>query len=166
MRKITSESIDAFMSGVEFRKANMTVEVRDWQLARTTNNPDTNWVILSLHGNPIARYPVGNPRATLVCDGNHQSVTTKERLNGIPGVSVKQRGGQWYLNGEEWDGSWTPAVPGFDIKQEGTVDRPKYVVHYPRGSQTPPVQFESVAAAKTFVHVESGQPYIERGVGV
>lgn len=161
MRKITSESIYAFMSGVEFRKANMIVEVRAWQAPSASL-----WVILSLHGNPIARYPVGNPRGMLVCDGNHQSVTTKDRLNGIPGVSVNQRKGQWYLNGEEWDGSWTPATPGFDIKQEGTVDRPVYVVHYPRGSNTPWVEFKSLVAAETFVHVESGQPYRDRMVGV
>ena len=31
--------------------------------------------------------------------------TTKERLNGIPGIQVVQRKGVWYLNGIEWDGS-------------------------------------------------------------
>lgn len=30
--------------------------------------------------------------------------TTKERLNGLPGVSISQKRGSWYLNGEEWDG--------------------------------------------------------------
>jgi len=160
VRKITHESIGAFMAGVEFRKANMTVEVRAWQA------PSADlWVILSLHGNPIARYPVGNTRDMLVCDGNHQSVTTKDRLNGIPGVDVYQHKYQWHLNGAVWNGSWAPATPGFDIKQEGTVDCPKYVVHYPRGSKSQPVGFEDYVAATTFVHVESGHPYRDRVVG-
>ena len=63
-------------------------------------------VILLLHGNPIAHYLVAD-RVLYVCDGNHQTVTTKERLNGLPGVSVHQKAGQWYLNGEKWDGYWT-----------------------------------------------------------
>lgn len=32
--------------------------------------------------------------------------TTKERLNGIPGVSISQRKGIWYLNGKEWGGKF------------------------------------------------------------
>jgi hypothetical protein len=34
------------------------------------------------------------------------SNTTKERLNGIPGVHIKQKNWTWYLNGQEWDGGW------------------------------------------------------------
>ena len=34
------------------------------------------------------------------------TVTTRERLNGLPNVSVIQRKGKLYLNGKEWDGEW------------------------------------------------------------
>lgn len=30
--------------------------------------------------------------------------TTKERLNALPNISIKQKKGVWYLNGKEWDG--------------------------------------------------------------
>ena len=39
-------------------------------------------------------------------DGGWQSNTTKERLNGLPNVSIHQKDFQWYLNGEAWDGEW------------------------------------------------------------
>lgn len=74
-------------------------------------------VILLLHGNPIARYPVGAWRDLQVCDGGWTTVTTKDRLNGIPGVSVYQRKGAWFLNGVEWDGSWTPVYAQFNARE-------------------------------------------------
>ena len=30
--------------------------------------------------------------------------TTKERLNALPNVSIQQKKGVWYLNGEKWNG--------------------------------------------------------------
>lgn len=33
------------------------------------------------------------------------TATTKDRLNALPGVSINQKAGVWYLNGREWDGS-------------------------------------------------------------
>lgn len=95
MRKITQESINAFINGVPFNKANTTV------LA----NGKT--VVLQLHGNPIAKYAVGKFNSTLeVSDGGWQSNTTKERLNGIPNVHIQQKRGVWHLNGNEWGGEW------------------------------------------------------------
>ena len=35
------------------------------------------------------------------------SDTTKERLNGIQGVSIHQKDYVWYLNGKEWNGKLT-----------------------------------------------------------
>lgn len=99
-RKITTEAVAAFLKGNAFRCDNTRVEVRPFQ--REAHDS----VILLLHGNPIARYLVAD-RALYVCDGNHQTNTTKERLNGLPGVRVHQKAGQWYLNGEKWDGYWT-----------------------------------------------------------
>lgn len=42
-----------------------------------------------------------------VCDGGWSSNTTKERLNGLPGVRVNQKDYEWFLNGEPWNGNWT-----------------------------------------------------------
>lgn len=103
MRKITEAAVAAFLSGDEFSRDNTRVEVRPFQGSIALDN-----VILVLYGNPIARYVKSQGVATLqVCDGNHQTNTTKERLNGLPGVSVNQKAGQWYLNGVAWDGYWT-----------------------------------------------------------
>lgn len=98
-RKITQESINAFMSGRVFNKSNMSVEIRPFK------DEDQNSAVLKLHGNVIARRLLSGGLLE-VCDGNWQTRTTKERLNGIPGVSVHQAKGQWYINGQEWDGSW------------------------------------------------------------
>lgn len=148
MRKITQESIDAFVAGVEFNKQNMQVSIRPWQHSSVTNS-----VILSLHDNPIARYIEGQRGRTLmVCDGNWQTVTTKERLNGIPGVSVNQRKGDWYLNGHKWDGSWTFVVERFEIKR---YDTRKWAVLYPLSMGREPQTFGTKAAAVAFATVEA-----------
>lgn len=99
-RKITTDAINAFMSARTFNRDNTSVEVRPFKDEKVDS------VILKLHGNVIARRLVGSSTIE-VCDGNCPSNTTKERLNGLPGVSVCQRKGVWFLNGEEWDGSWT-----------------------------------------------------------
>jgi len=99
-RKITTDAINAFMSARTFNRDNTSVEVRPFKDEKVDS------VILKLHGNVIARRLVGSSTIE-VCDGNYPSNTTKERLNGLPGVSVCQRKGVWFLNGEEWDGSWT-----------------------------------------------------------
>ena len=93
MRKITEQSVDAFMNARPFKKDNMQVEVL------------LNCTILRLHGNAIA-YRYNDPDRTLtITNCGWFSNTTKERLNGIPGVSINQKKGQWYLNGEVWNGN-------------------------------------------------------------
>ena len=93
MRKITEESVNAFMNARKFKKSNMEVEVLP------------NVTILKLHGNEIA-YRYNDPDRTLsITNAGWQSVTTKERLNGIAGVNIQQKNWVWYLNGEEWDGN-------------------------------------------------------------
>lgn len=112
MRKITNESRNAFLRAERFRKGNMAVEIRPWQDQKHDS------VILLLHGNPIARYDMGDAAlATLqVCDGGWQTVTTKDRLNSLPGVDVTQRKFKWYLNGAEWDGFWAYVTPAVIVK--------------------------------------------------
>lgn len=92
MRKITRESIQAFMDARPFSKDNTTIEVLP------------NVTIMSLFGNRIA-YRYNDPERTLsITNAGWLSNTTKERLNGIPGVHINQKKGEWYLNGEVWDG--------------------------------------------------------------
>lgn len=98
-RKITIDAINAFMTGVKFNRDNTSVEL----------SPGGYVWVLKLHGNAIARRDVvlgDEPEHIEITNARWQSNTTKERLNGIPGVSIVQRKGVWYLNGKEWDGSW------------------------------------------------------------
>lgn len=99
-RKITQDAINAFIAGAKFNRDNTSVEIRPFKDESRVS------AVLKLHGNVIARRTLDG-KVLEVCDGNWQTVTTKERLNGIPGVSLRQRKGVWYLNGKEWDGSWT-----------------------------------------------------------
>lgn len=93
MRSITQDSVQAFMNAARFKKSNMQVDVLD------------NVTILRLHGNAIA-YLYNDPERTLsITNCGWFSNTTKERLNGIPGVSVKQKNFDWYLNDVKWDGN-------------------------------------------------------------
>jgi len=68
------------------------------------SNTSTDGVDLRLFGNIIASHSDGGIRIT---DAHWRTVTTKDRLNGLPGVSVRQDKGVWYLNGKIWDGNWT-----------------------------------------------------------
>lgn len=93
MRKITKDAIEAFLNGDSFSRSNTKVEI---ELDKE--------VVLSLFTHPIAtKLPNGE---ILVTNAGYPTVTTKERLNGIPGVSIQQRKGQWFLNGSPWDGAW------------------------------------------------------------
>ncbi|ANA49155.1 hypothetical protein PMW_30 [Pseudomonas phage phiPMW] len=95
-RKITTDAINAFMAGEKFNRDNTMVSV----------GPNTGACGLHLHGNLIATRERGLGEIEISNAGFFTN-TTKERLNGIPGVSICQRKGVWYLNGNEWDGSWT-----------------------------------------------------------
>lgn len=98
MRKITEASVGAFMARQPFKQANMEVRV-DGAVGEGSTS------VLLLHGNEIAKlYSDGSIDVT---NAGWFTRTTKDRLNGIPGVSINQKAGVWYLNGVEWDGSWT-----------------------------------------------------------
>ena len=92
MRKITSEAVDKFLSKTPFRKSNMSVE----EIGGVYK--------LKLHGNTIAT--IDELGVLSVSNAGWTSNTTKERLNGIPGVRVHQKNWNWFLNGVEWDGGW------------------------------------------------------------
>lgn len=91
MRKITRDAIVAFITGECFYRDNTIVESND------------NVSILRLHGNEIATR-CNKTGVITVSDGGYQSNTTKERLNGIPNVTVHQKKFKWFLNGIEWSG--------------------------------------------------------------
>lgn len=58
---------------------------------------------LYLFGNKIAQWDLNNRLWITNC--GWESLTTKERLNAIPGVKIVQKNHVWYLNGKAWDGS-------------------------------------------------------------
>ena len=92
MRKITERAITAFINHKNFSCDNTCVVV------------EPNVTTLLLYNNPIA-YKYNDPDKTLsITHAGWDTVTTKERLNGLPGVSIHQANFKWYLNGEEWDG--------------------------------------------------------------
>lgn len=91
MRAITQKSIEAFLLRKARKQGNTAITVQG-QIAR-----------LRLHGNTIAKIEGDELSIT---DAGWPTVTTKERLNGLPGVNIYQRDFTWYLNGEVWDGRW------------------------------------------------------------
>ena len=103
MRQITEQAVLAFKEGRNFNKSNTTVNTN---YVTSSGRPI---VELSLYGNLIARTVEdqhGN-RELSINDGGWQTVTTKERLNALPGVNIQQKDWQWYLNGNAWNGEWT-----------------------------------------------------------
>jgi hypothetical protein len=98
MRKITREITRAFHNREPKKIGN----------SRTDGNA------LFLHDNKIAEFRGGQ---LWITNAGWQSNTTKERLNGLSGVSIYQRRGQWYLNNIAWDGEWV-SVYGFN----GSID--------------------------------------------
>lgn len=96
-RKITEEAVEAFLAGKPFSKSNTTVAV-----------DDEGVVTMTLFGNIIAkRY---TDAGFSITTAGWNSTTTRERLNGLPGVSVNKSRGQLYLNGTRWDGTSTVIV--------------------------------------------------------
>ena len=93
MRKITREAVDKFLSRETFKKSNMEVDQCYGQFR------------LKLHGNTIA--VLDEFGMLSISNAGWTSNTTKERLNGLPNVHIKQKNWSWFLNGNEWSGEWT-----------------------------------------------------------
>lgn len=87
MRKITQTVVSAFLN----------------RQPAKVGNTRTDGFTLWLHNNAIAFY-LPEEKTYLVTNAGWFSNTTKERLNAIPGVSIFQKAGKWFLNGNEWDG--------------------------------------------------------------
>lgn len=91
MRAITFDSVQAFRNNQTRSFGNTRVH---------SANGVTK---LFLHDNLIA---VKENGVVKVSNAGWSSNTTKERLNGLSGVNIRQKNFVWYLNGEEWDGEW------------------------------------------------------------
>ena len=89
MRKITREIVAAFMN----------------RETKTIGNSRTDKTTLYLHGNAIAKHCLDGSMKITAAGWN--TPTTRERLNGLPGVKVYVRNHQLYLNDRPWDGKWT-----------------------------------------------------------
>ena len=91
-RVINKKSIKAFIDGVDFKLSNTKVEV--------SNNQSH----LRLFNNLIAINHLVDDYIEITLAG-YDTVTTKSRLNMIPGVSIHTSKGQTYLNGNPMDSS-------------------------------------------------------------
>ena len=101
MRKITADAIRAFNNNQPFKRGNTEIVISEDSLG-------IKYTAMNLHGNTIAYKVIGDVAPGLfIQDGGWQTNTTKERLNGISGVSIYQKNYQWYLNGEAWNGKTT-----------------------------------------------------------
>ena len=93
MRKITKESIKAFYNREPFKKSNMIVENKEGK------------TYLKVFDNVIAILDEANE--LLITTAGWNSVTTRERLNGLSGVRLRTKKEQLYLNNIPWDGKLT-----------------------------------------------------------
>lgn len=89
-RQITEIIVRAFMNDENKSVSNSTVKT------------DADFTKMYLFGNLIARKEKVTGKIEVTMAG-YGTVTTRERLNGIPGVSISQRKGIQYLNGKEID---------------------------------------------------------------
>jgi len=109
MRQITQDAINAFMSDSNFKRSNTKVEVIENYKAKKT--------VLKLHGNTIAvrvtKRRTGD-KSIYLTNAGWSSVTTKERLNGIPGIDIYQKDFVWYINNKEWNGNWCKYNPSLN----------------------------------------------------
>lgn len=101
MRKITTQAVNAFLNSQSFNSGNTRVTVTESDLNQYTT--------LSLHGHEIAHRIQNLHTGSVLIEISNAgwfSNTTKERLNGIPWVSIYQKKGVWYLNDNAWNGEW------------------------------------------------------------
>lgn len=70
---------------------------------KSLGNSYTDGIALYLHHNKIAEW---RNNELWITNAGWSTNTTKERLNGLPGVSIRQKDFTWYLNGKAWLGEW------------------------------------------------------------
>ena len=94
MRQITEQSVKAFYNKGALKKQNMDVFFDRYDYKSR----------MLLHNNCIATFDYQENILTINNCGWF-TPTTKERLNALEGVSIRQKDFKWYLNGLEWDGN-------------------------------------------------------------
>tara|TARA_R100001015_G_C4631780_1_gene194595 strand:- start:418 stop:777 length:360 start_codon:yes stop_codon:yes gene_type:complete len=117
MRKITKDAVRAFEQHKKFKRGNTTVEVSESKL----------FAELKLHGNTIAKSGVFE--GLMISSAGWNTVTTKERLNGLEGVNIHQKDFTWYLNGREWNGAWVD-VGTWNLLDKFPNKTYNYSMHY------------------------------------
>ena len=70
--------------------------------AKKLSNTESTGKELILFGNTIAKW---RNNEIWITSANWKTATTKDRLQ-ILGARLKQTKGEWYLNGELWNGDW------------------------------------------------------------
>jgi hypothetical protein len=90
MRKVTEITSNAFLERTETSMSN------------TQTIQEGKDFLYELHGHIIAILKYSGE--LLISNCGYKTNVTKERLNALPNVSIVQRKGVWYLNGNEWNG--------------------------------------------------------------
>ena len=98
MKKITRQAIQAFTYNRNFKKSNTEVKY-----SCVENYPSSWKCELFLFGNLIA---YKDCHGFFISSGGWETVTTKERLNGLDNVHIYQKNYRWILNGRSWNGKW------------------------------------------------------------
>lgn len=140
MRKVTRNAVNAFLARDPRTFSNTTIQTFG------------NQVVMFLHGNPIARFRRGwDLDGEVNLDWAHTTVT-RERLNGLPGVSVCLMDGEVILNG--WLAITRDWVPMNSFDDPATLihesDRKGYAV-YEQYRDRPDSEIEIVKRAMGIV---------------
>jgi len=126
MRQITRDIVNAFQNS------------RSLRIGNSRTNGESLW----LFDNKIAEI---RRDGLWVSNGGWNSKTTKERLNGILGVNVRQQRGVWLLNDRVWDGRWVNVDAWNDGIEYATSQSPLEVADEPEFDVTsewiPAIQF-------------------------
>ena len=112
MRQITRDIVNAFQNSRSL----------------TIGNSRTDGESLWLFGNKIAEI---RRDGLWITNAGWDSVTTKERLNGLTGVDIRNRRGTWILNDRPWSGEWVNVDAwnsGVASLPEGSVPEPEFDV--------------------------------------
>ena len=96
MIKITQQAVAAFKTFTE-QKGGDAARTYSKSFGTTVVTHEKFVTKLVLHNNTIARHINGEGLSINLCGWN--TPTTRERLNGLPGVNLTTRKGQAYLNG-------------------------------------------------------------------
>lgn len=104
MKKVTQKAINSFNQFKDCKDGN--TEVLHKAMLKNGKYPKgDHFIVMELHGNEIAAMDSRN-HSLYITNAGWATNTTKERLNGLPNVSIKQKSGKWFLNGKEWSGEW------------------------------------------------------------